>query len=189
MFTYVKFTANLWIANLVNEIHQWFSLCKVAFYNYSEKSNSHQKTHLQKQTEHHPEKKKTVWNSSFWEMKKINRKMNANHMFKRWIFQLWHGFSTSIPPKKNARWSPHLHPLRNGLRHQGTRKAQGLRNPGEDKFQPGSKKGVHTYYVHIYIGIYIYRYSSYVCIYKCICIICIWIHTSIQSETQENTSF
>ena len=60
-FTYVKFTANLWIANLVNEVHPRFSLCKVAFYNYSEKSNSHQKkTHLQKQTEHHPEKKKCI---------------------------------------------------------------------------------------------------------------------------------
>lgn len=102
MFTYVKFTANLWIANLVNELRQWFSLCKVAFYNCSKKSNSHQKNTPSETNRTSPRKKKNcIKILRFKKWKKSTEKWMPN-MFKPWIFQLRHGFSTSTSPQKKC---------------------------------------------------------------------------------------
>ena len=184
MFTYVKFTANLWIANLVNEIHQWFSLCKVAFYNYSEKSNSHQKTHLQKQTEHHPEKKNCM---KFFVLRneKNQQKNECQPHVKNVEFSNFDTDSQLRSPQKKM-----PDDLRTSTRCamdcaiKAREKPKALEIPE----RTNSNLGLKREYIRI-MYIYIYRYASYVCIYKCICIICIWIHTSIQSETQENTSF
>ena len=111
-------------------------------------------TFRKKQTEHHPEKT-NVWILRYKKWTKINRKMNANHMFKPWIFQLRHGFST---------WNPTSTRCAMDCAIKAREKPKALEHPGEDTFQPGSKNLEYICMMYIYIYIYICMYASYVCV-------------------------